>query len=463
MNSFKTQFRIKNETSESDFFRECLNWILDSPHTMFAQENFSFLNHKIEFSEKVGVEELSYSIHGKMGAFLYKKIESNMVWTTDISYEKSESYFIVSVSSAVKTTYPGVETPDIKKPLLIIRLMGRFGGGYDRDLPYSISEFNLTDDDNGLFIASGIINGDINCVLPIVYVSRTYNDRTNVIVDRISRKLCGVAHVVVEPSRDFSHRLRKNVGSRNVYGGSVAIYWPSGGAITFRKEYIDPVKDFELKITEEVFSAVSNMLFETEYSFSEIQNIKNREAIKALKITEGDTSELCKLLEDELSSKDDELRKYKREIERLRVQNKHFESLAKNNESSISLFYDEEEYFDGEIKDLILEAIEMHLSKNIMDDSRRSHILKSIVDGNKKIGEAKLIHEKLKRLLNSYSSMNKKIQSGLEEIGFVLDEDGKHINITYQGDRRYTYVLPKSGSDSRGGKNASSDIINNIF
>ncbi|HAZ61697.1 MAG TPA: hypothetical protein DCY89_09005 [Gammaproteobacteria bacterium] len=69
----------------------------------------------------------------------------------------------------------------------------------------------------------------------------------------------------------------------------------------------------------------------------------------------------------------------------------------------------------------------------------------------------------LKQLLKGSSGVDAKVRRGLEEMGFTISEEGKHYKIVYQGDDRYTFTLPKSGSDYRGGLNAASDIARLLY
>ena len=48
-------------------------------------------------------------------------------------------------------------------------------------------------------------------------------------------------------------------------------------------------------------------------------------------------------------------------------------------------------------------------------------------------------------------------------MGFRISNGGKHYKLVYQGDDRYTYTLPSSGSDHRGGLNAANDIGRLMF
>lgn len=59
--------------------------------------------------------------------------------------------------------------------------------------------------------------------------------------------------------------------------------------------------------------------------------------------------------------------------------------------------------------------------------------------------------------------MDSATQRNLKDLGFSTSSDGKHWKLTYNEDPRYSYILPKTGSDRRGSLNAISDIANIIF
>lgn len=59
--------------------------------------------------------------------------------------------------------------------------------------------------------------------------------------------------------------------------------------------------------------------------------------------------------------------------------------------------------------------------------------------------------------------MTPELRGALEQIGFSLNDEGWHVKLSYFDDPRYTYVLPKTGSDHRGGLNACPDITNIVF
>jgi hypothetical protein len=59
--------------------------------------------------------------------------------------------------------------------------------------------------------------------------------------------------------------------------------------------------------------------------------------------------------------------------------------------------------------------------------------------------------------------MDGRTKKGLETLGFSIEEEGKHHKLTFGGDDRYTFTLPKSGGDHRGGLNAAAGISKRLF
>jgi len=123
----------------------------------------------------------------------------------------------------------------------------------------------------------------------------------------------------------------------------------------------------------------------------------------------------------------------------------------------------EQDLYLNEAFGIVREALQ-DASTRVPADSRRQHVLAAILAANpegEEIGAS--MREKLKELLRGSRGVDAKIRRGLEEMGFSIAEEGKHYKLVFQGDDRYTFTLPKSGSDHRGGLNAASDIGRLLF
>jgi hypothetical protein len=97
-------------------------------------------------------------------------------------------------------------------------------------------------------------------------------------------------------------------------------------------------------------------------------------------------------------------------------------------------------------------------------DSRRQHVLDALLEANPPREDiAGEMRERLKVLLRGMRTVDAKIRRGLEDMGFSISEEGKHYKLVYRDDDRYTFTLPKSGGDYRGGLNAASDLGRLVF
>lgn len=468
--SIRVNFPLNKETSIEQVFRECLNWILDSPFTEFAEEELSKLSATDEFSYTKGEEQIDYSCAESkdlsISSLRYSKSSNSIKWITELSVRKDPGTLWISVNSDIVTTTISINPPEIKKPLIVIRLIDRFGGGADGDFPITISPIQLDEEPSSLIIAKAIINGDNVSTLPIIYISANNNNRHHVIPERLARKLSGMAHVVVEPSRAFSHEIRKDVSSRNVYGGAVGIYWPNGSGVSLFRRGLNEIKAFEQTIFEKVCEALSILIPTKKCNWEEVSHVKNRNAIEHVKNAGSlatEANSLVELYEQELNEKLESIHTLNREIDRLNTVVRHLQSRTPVQGGIMLNTGDEDDYFEEEIYSVALSAIQDYLQKSTHPKSRREHILSAIVSNNTPNCSHEQKAKTLKEALRGYREMNKKTKDTLEELGFSLANEGRHWKIVYQDDDRYTYVLPKTGSDHRGGLNAAADIANIVY
>lgn len=470
MNSIKIGFPLGTSVTSQDIFNECLNWILDSPYTSFAQENFSNLALTADFSLESSHELIEYSYASSedltIASLRYHKLSNPLRWITEITTRKDSRSFWIYIHASVVTTSASVNPPGIKKPVLAIRILDRFQAGSDGDFPVTHSPFTLGDTANGRLIAKGIINGETTNNLPVVYISANPSNRHMVIPARLARKLCGMAHVVVEPSRTFSHDIRPDVLSRNVHGGACGIYWPNGRGVSLFKRGSSEIKDFEDAIFTRVAQALSLSILPVKCNWEEVIQTKNRIALKKIK-QEGDiattANQLVQLYKAEIREKDEYIRHLRQDIERMGSAIKKVEQKTPIQGSLTLNTGEEDDYFQDEILSTVVMALSDHLKKNTRANSRKAHIISSIIDNNPYSELRQTQAQKIKDNLRGYREMNKKIKKALEDIGFSLSSEGRHWKITYQDDERYTYTLPKTGSDYRGGLNAAADISNIVF
>jgi hypothetical protein len=106
--------------------------------------------------------------------------------------------------------------------------------------------------------------------------------------------------------------------------------------------------------------------------------------------------------------------------------------------------------YPGEVVGIIIDGL-ADAATRLAPDGRRAHVLAAILESTEAGEVAQVTRERLKNVLRGVRTIDSRAKRELEDMGFTVTEDGKHFKLVFQGDDRYTFSLPKSGSDHRGG------------
>ncbi len=467
MLSFATEFPIRDGRTSTDFFKSVEKWLLGSPHTALRQESLDDLLLNDEFVVE-GTAERFESVrvatsNSEAASVRYAKRDASFEWVTSIVMAANDGRNWVSIRTSCESQHPSARVPRAKKPVLVRTLLTDLGGGQDGVLAVQGRPYRLSDAD--IDVAARLIDARCSCRMPIVYVSAHFISGYVVDCGRLAQSLEGLAHVVVEPNRPFSVRLKDEVESQNVYGGTVGIYWPDGGGR--RSFFLGPEfqseEDIESAIVDEITDALTNRRPLVWCTWAAVQEAASKKAYQALKDA-GSTSlqDYIDNFDSEIKTKDAALADAEREINRLHAELRKYEAKVNKGAGIVVKTGREQDLWPNEIAEILRDAIE-GADNHVANDSRRRHVLKAICDANPLGDGSKRRREKLKELLRDYRSMDAHTRKGLDELGFAVSEDGRHFKLMYQGDDRYTFTLPKSGSDHRGGLNAANDIGRLLF
>ncbi len=461
MLSFATEFPVETTRTSVDFLAAVREWLLGSPHTVFEASDLSEIEAKDEFSAKKSnelIETLKYQATGSdMAAIRYTKWDRGLEWVSTIVFSRGQPSWI-GIRTSCESQHPAAKLPIAKKPVFVQTFLTRLGGGEDGEIKVQAIPLRLTNSD--IPLAARCMSGQAGCRLPLVYVSARFQGGYLVNVDSLAEALAGMAHVVVEPNRPFSVRLMSEVNSQNVYGGAIGVYWPDGGGRRsfFLQHESESPSEMERAVVEEVRSALVNRRPLAKVTWSAVQELISRRTFAALR-DQGST-EVQRYVDEfdkELKSKQEELEDAEREIARLEAEVRKYQAQRPMQSGLFLQTAPEQDLYAGELLGVVGDAIADALTR-VTEDSRRQHILKSIVDANPSTGEAEAMRNRLKSLLRDFRSMEAKVRSALQDMGFEISEEGKHYKIVFQGDERYTFTMPKSGSDHRGGLNLAGDI-----
>ena len=123
---------------------------------------------------------------------------------------------------------------------------------------------------------------------------------------------------------------------------------------------------------------------------------------------------------------------------------------------------DEEDYYPGEVRDLLLEILADAMNRQ-QPGSRRADILADILQNNASLGMSGEKRERIKNLLRGYRTMTSVIRQELYDLGFEISEEGRHYKLVYYGDSRYTLTMACTASDNRSGQNAAAEIARKVL
>ncbi|MGQ4658630.1 hypothetical protein [Aeromonas enteropelogenes] len=465
---FSTEFPINNESSVEDVLTIARKWIADSRHSKIKHHDFEPTIRKTEASISIDNEHVTtgyaafddYEISG----LRYTKLEKGGVeWTSTIVASQTPHEHLVSIQISCETIRTSSSLPAPKKPVFIKQILRHIGGGKDGLLDISNKPTLLKTGEED--IAASYINGHGNNTLPIVYISANFNNEYDVNIDDFADKLSGLAHVVVEPDRNFSIKLKDLCASRNVYGGTIGVYWPDSIA---RKSFFlsqaqnNPILLSSL-IENDIRVALSNRRQRTYCTWLHLKECISKHNYNELKRT-GSTeiNDYISAFDKDIAAKQEKIDSAEKEILRLQAELSRINAEKFSREEGILSYGEEQDLYPYEIRNFVVDTLERQLQNSIRE-SRRYHILHDLIKTNKTEGIASNLKEEIKSIFKSYVEMDAKTKSSLTRIGFDISEEGKHYKIVFHQDGRYTFSVSKSSSDSRAGKNLASDINKKIF
>jgi hypothetical protein len=411
------------------------------------------------------IEVLALEAAGETAiGFRYARLDDHLEWTTIVVFSRTAADSWVGVRVSCESRHPSVRLPPARKPVVVRTLLSALGGATDGPLTVEGSAHRLGDADVDL--AASLMLGTAACRLPVVYASAGFNNTYIVDCDRLASDLAGMAHVVVEPNRPFSLRLKLDVTGENVYGGTIGVYWPDGGGRRsfFLGREFDSADDVRRGVVEEITTALTNRRPLERCTWPYLVENAARQALDALR-AEGsqEVDKYIATFDRENAAKDERLAEAEREIHRLKEEVRLHQARLPIGATTLLRSGAEQDLYPNEVVSIVRAALE-DAATRVLADSRRNHVLQAVLTANPKSDDrSEELRERLKDLLRGSRSLDAKIRRGLEEIGFSISEEGKHYKLVFRDDDRYTFTLAKSGSDVRAGLNAASQISRLLF
>lgn len=442
-----------------------IEWVCSSPHYHFAPFSWTGEPEFQRFGETGESFQVGLFENGQICAIHFHSIDSNAIeWTTDFILNVDEHILAFQLyRDAPSETELG--QPIFSLPYLIRAIITAGYSEIDNDLKISSSPILLNE--SNIDLAKAIILREQKYNLPVVYIScDVYGD---FVVNPwiVAEKLNGVAHVVFESSRRVSYRLKDLTDSKNPYAGAVEIFYPLGSRRFLPSQIVGNNSYRVHIITNAVFNHLVQLRIEDRFSWSQLQSKKLKELLFSTTFEKKQESqeyaELQSTYEEILSEKDAQIKKLNDQVVALNNNIDQLEAQMTAIENIPILIRGvEEDLYPFEQKVFLLESLQKEL-RNTLRESRKAHVLTSIIEANQCTNVIDEKRKSLKKCLRGYVRMTSSIKSKLELLGFSITDEGKHIKLVFGGDNRYSGTLSKTSSDFRAGDNTAHDLVREIF
>lgn len=468
---WSTHIPVIPSKSIKDLEDICRTWIVGSPHFKWTQALVpkSEMGHVVSVphdGQTISVGRVT-STQGDHFGFRHEWRDADRRdWITEIVGFHCGDMFLIGVHLHCQTTAPGIRVPTPKKPYVVRQILDDLGGDID-------GEFHVSDQPRMLGecevdVAKRVLTGETHHHLPVIYVSSTWQNRPALDAVQLARWASGMAHVVVEPSRSFSFALANQVDKQNPYEGAVSINWPDGGGPPsrfFPYRFQDSTR-FSSAIANIVRKALAGQRLDRRVTWDLLRELILRERVERLR-AKGTAS-----VDEYIEAFDEELRLTKNRASGLEEENGRLKrelAVYQNQKTyhggrgeGLLEATEERELFPGEMTDILVRALR-RASDNAQPDGRIHDVLTVLLKKNHETGESDRIEQAIRSALSSSNQLGKNERRALEEVGFSISAEGKHYKLVFRGDDRYTFSMPRSGSDWRGMKNWVSDTIKRLF
>lgn len=476
MLTYATDFPISHTQGATAFLEAVRAWLLASSHTAFQPADLAGLAAADMTDWKAtSAHELIRALRvdtpaEQLAAVGYKRQEGDLTWAMSMGFSRQAADTWVSVRVSCDGDRALPQSPAARKPVVVRTLLDRLGGAADGLLQVGEGPVLLGPDD--LELAALCLTGQAGCRLPVVFVSAEFAGRWAVDPGALAGALAGVGHVLVEPDRGFSMRIKDATASLNTYGGTIGIYWPDGrGRRTFfRGTLWQTAADLGAAVVDEITATLLTRRPLHRCTWAAVEEAHSHRALAQLR-SEG-SAEIDLYVAEfdrELQAKDRRLADAEQEILRLHAELQE-RAITAATAGAAAVPADslalspgtEHDLYPGELSGIVADALADAVSRCVLD-SRRQHVLSALAAANPPGDAARDRRDRLKTLLRDYRTLDARIERGLHDLGFEIEQDGKHYKLTWQGDPRYVMTLPKSGSDHRGGLNSASDFGRLLF
>ena len=345
----------------------------------------------------------------------------------------------------------------------------------DRDLPVLRTPIAVTDAD--LDMCKRAFTEDNGYRLPVVFVSRTAEDKFPLSITWLASRLKGAAHVLVEESAESCAEIRKLFKMGNEPFGAVRIYYPLGTVRHKKFRFRSATGNEDVRLEKVIRHVIQYGIAQRMDRFSTWNGVngavlsnqldhqiavrKNAES-ERLK-AEAEKDEVYETFNEDLQELQERVAELMKANEALQYENQGLRAKYASSDAVPMLYFgEEEEFYEGEIRDMVLGVLDEALAATERA-TRKGDVLEDVLEKNvyQHLSDEK--KQRVKALFKGYKSLTGTMRQELTALGFVITEAGKHYKLTYGGDARYMVTVGKTPSDNRSGSNNAALICKKML
>ncbi|HLP70252.1 MAG TPA: hypothetical protein VK181_22310 [Rhizobium sp.] len=342
MTVFSTEFSVRDSVTREMFAAQAIAWVSGMTDTTLFGSGIDKNDLGDETTivsrsgERFTLKECSLCDGFAIGARHEIPDDFGRAWRSEVTLISRPARAALRVKTQCIIASDGAKPQTPKKPYFVKLAIQDAWPTTDGEFDLSQEPFQLSETD--VELASRVINGSVSALLPIVYVSKMDGNRTALGEDEVERlafRLGGIAHVLVEPSRDFSRRLMQAAGARNPYGGSIGICVSGFGVV--RRYFLGPMFPHPDELSQAIYGFaaqyVTNRKPRLGWDWQDLLEESTRQLRSQVDAGSADFEAWITNVGEEIEEKDNEIKVLREQLERL--QREGLES-AKND--SISIF-----------------------------------------------------------------------------------------------------------------------------
>lgn len=473
MQPFATEFPIKSLDNKAAFPAEVFAWLggMRDSKVLDATSERELENENVhlvaETGEELRMRELKSDGEWTAVGFQHDIPDrQGRLWRTEAVLRRDKDGAFVRFKTQCLARHAGafLETP--KKPYLVKALLNAEWGGVDGEIDVLDEPLWLDDSEDDITLAQAIGSGVATRWLPVVYVSATGDQEwvlTKDQIEKLAYDLGGVAHVVVEPSKRFSFRLKEASEGRNAYNGTIAIAIPSRGFI--RRFYLRNEHDRVFELIENIrlgATELRSFMPSEGWDWTELQEYALRAQRNASRgaISQEEADQLLDEFTRQLKDLQDENRRLTSQLNALAVND------IADAERDISIGLDisrvVKEIYPGELLDRVRLAAQTALSVADVQgtDARTVAVWRNIMERIPRSQGVDDLLRDLTRATKDAKRMAEELTSLLLRHGFCSKSENRHIRLEAQNgfEGLANITIAKTPSEHRGLSNQRSQV-----